>query len=76
MKKYTDKSTGKTIVELEDLSFLSERNHHFNWLQRHFHHHRLRLWLRSVDLVYVPDGKTATDLTRYYFLSPDKIVIR
>ena len=75
MKRYKDKVSGQIVVEVDDLSFLGDRDHRYNWFQRHFHHHRLRLWLRRADVVHVHDQKTATDLVRYYFLPKDKVVL-
>ena len=46
MKKYTDKN-GRRVVEVDDLSYLVEREHPYNWFQRHFHHHRLRIALKK-----------------------------
>lgn len=76
MIKYKDKATGKRIVEVKDLSYLSDRNHPYNWLQRHFHHHRLRISLKKADIVIAYNETVATDLVRYYFLSKDKIVLK
>ena len=69
-------STGQNIVEVGDLSYLSDRNHPYNWVQRHFHHHRLRLALKKADLVIVRNPQTAIDVVRYYFIPKDKIIIR
>ena len=76
MRKYKDISTGKNVVEVDDLSYLSDRNHPYNWFQRHFHHHRLRIALKKADLVIVPNPETAFDVHRYYFISKEKIIIR
>ena len=76
MKKYTDPTNGKITVETGDLSYLSDREHRYNWFQRHFHHHRLRLSLRNADEVIVPDAETATSVHHYYFIPKDKIIIR
>lgn len=75
MKKYTDKE-GRKVIEVEDLSYLTDRDHHYNWFQRHYHHHRLRLALKKADIVIVPDQNTATDVRRFYFIPKDKIIIR
>lgn len=63
-------------VRVEDLSYLKERDHRYNWFQRHWHHHRLRLALKKADKVIVPDSETAVDVVRYYFVPKDKIVIK
>lgn len=76
MRRYIDDSSGLCIVEVDDLSYLSDRDHPYNWFQRHFHHHRLRLALKKADNIIVPDENVATDLVRYYFVSKDRIIIR
>ncbi|MBP3563134.1 MAG: hypothetical protein J6J54_01775 [Bacteroidales bacterium] len=76
MKKYKDKETGKRIVEVEDLSFLRDRDYPYNWFQRHYHHHRLRLALRKADTVIARTKDVSTDLVRYYFTPKNKIVIK
>lgn len=75
MKKYKDKD-GRRIVEAGDLSYLSDRDHPYNWFQRHYHHHRLRRFLKKADIVIAANKKNATDITRYYFIPKDKIIIR
>lgn len=74
MKIYTDKD-GRRIVEVEDLSFLADREHPYNWFQRHFHHHRLRIALKKADCIIAASPKVATDLVRYYFVPKDKITV-
>lgn len=64
---------GKFVVYVDDLSFLSDRNHSYNWFQRHFHHHRLRLWLKSADVIQASDAEVATALVRYYFVPKERI---
>lgn len=75
MKKYTDKD-GRRIVEVGDLTFISDRDYPYNWFQRHFRHHRIRLALKKVDVVIAASPEVAIDLVRYYFVPKDKIVIR
>lgn len=75
MKKYIDKD-GRRTIEVDDLSFLSDREHPYNWFQRHYHHHTLRIALKKADVVIARDPDVATDLVRYYFVPKDKIVIR
>ena len=65
MKKYTDKD-GRRVVEVEDLSFLCDREHPYNWFQRHYHHHTLRIALKKADVVIAANQKVAIDLVRYY----------
>lgn len=75
MKKYTDKN-GRRVVEVDDLSYLVEREHPYNWFQRHFHHHRLRIALKKADLVIASSPEVATDIVRFYFFPKDKIIVR
>lgn len=75
MKKYTD-NEGRRVVEVGDLSYIKEREHHYNWFQRHYHHHRLRIALKKADLVIVSTPETAIDVVRYYFVPKDKIKVR
>lgn len=73
MRKFIDESTGEKVVEVSDLSYLKDRNHPYNWFQRHYHHHRLRIALRKADRVLAANDTVATDLVRYYFVPKDKI---
>ena len=75
MKKYRDKE-GRRVVEVSDLSYLTEREHRYNWFQRHFHHHRRRLSLKQADKVVAANPQVAVDLVRYYFVPKEIIVIR
>lgn len=74
MKKYKDKD-GKRIVEVDDVSFLRDRNHPYNWFQRHYHHHRLRRALKRADRVIASSPDVAIDVVRYYFVPKTKIKI-
>ena len=75
MKKYTDKE-GRNIIEVDDLTFIGDRDYPYNWFQRHFHHHRLRLSLKKADLVVAADTRVAVDLVRYYFVPKERMLIR
>ena len=75
MKKYTDKD-GLKVIEVEDLTFIGDRDYPYNWFQRHFHHHRLRLALKKADKVIAANPQVAVDLVRYYFVPKEVIVIR
>ena len=75
MKKYTD-NEGRRVVEVGDLSYLKEREHHYNWFQRHYHLHRHRIALKKADLVIGSTPETAIDVVRYYFVPKDKIKVR
>ena len=75
MKTYRDKHTGKFVVEVEDISYLKERSHSYNWFQIHWRHHRLRYFLKRADEVIVHDQETAIDVARYYFIPKEMITI-
>ena len=75
MKKYRDRRNDKLSMEVYDLSFLKEKEHPYGWFKRHFLHFRLKLALRNIDIIYVPDTSTGIDLVRYYFVSKDKIMV-
>lgn len=76
MRKYKDRKTGKRVVEVGDLSYLSDRDHPYNWFQRHYHHHRLRCALKRAEKVIVANPKVATDVVRYYFVPKERITIK
>lgn len=75
MRKYTDKQ-GRKVIEVGDISYLKEREHRYNWFQRHWHHHRLRIAIKKADIIIVSDPETAVDVVRYYFVPKDKIIIK
>lgn len=75
-RKHNDYRISKRVVEVEDLSFLSDRDHHYGWLKRHFRHHRLRRALKKAERVVADNPKVATDIVRYYFVPKDKITVR
>ena len=72
MKKYKD-NEGRTVVETENLNFLTDHAHRYGWLRRHFLHHRLRLALKKADKVVAPDAETAENVHRFYFIPREKI---
>ena len=76
MKKYKDKKSGKRVVEVGDLSFISDRNHGYGWLRLHLKHHRLRRALKRADKVIAADQQSAKDVVKYYFGPKDKIVLK
>ena len=75
MRIYIDKK-GRRVIEVNDLSYLKERDHRYNWFQRHWRHHRIRISIKKADIVVVPDPETAFDVGRFYFIPKEKIVIR
>ena len=76
MKKYNDYKAKRRVVEVHDLSFLSDRDHSYGWLRRHLRHHRLRRALKRADKIIASNSKVATDITRYYFVHKDRITLK
>lgn len=76
MKKYTDYKAKKRVVEVNDLSFLSDRNHSYGWLRRHLRHRKLRRALKRAEKIIASSPKVATDITRYYFVPKDRITLK
>lgn len=75
MKKYRD-IEGKRVVEVSDLSYLTDRNHRYNWLQRHYHHHRLRRALKKASKIIAADKTVAYDIHRFYFIPINRISLK
>jgi len=73
MKQYRD-GTGEKIAVVEDLSFLSDREH-FNWIQIHYRNLRHRRACRRADIIFAADDKVALDIVKYYFIPKDRIRI-
>ncbi len=76
MMKNSDYKTGNKTVEVHDLSFLSDRNHRYGWLRRHYRHHRLRRALKRAKTIIAANPAVAAELTKYYFIPKDRITIR
>ncbi len=74
--KNRDYQSKKRVVEVHDLSFLSDRNHRYGWLKRHYRHHRLRHSLRKARTIIADNSDIAKELTKYYFVAKDRITIR
>ena len=74
LKKYRNKKTGQRVIELEDLSFLFDRNR-FNWLSRHFYNYRCKKACRKADKILVPNEQLAYEVTKYYFVPKYKIYL-
>ena len=73
MKCY--KQNGKRVVEIDDLSFISNRNHKLGWLGLHLTDFRIKFALRRADKVIVPNETVAWDVFRYYFFPKDRIFL-
>ena len=73
MKCY--KQNGKRVVEINDLTFISNRNHRLGWLGLHLTHFRIKFALSRADKVIVPSEQVAYDVSRYYFFPKDRIYI-
>ena len=75
MKKYRDEE-GRRVVEVSDLSYLTDRNHRYNWFQRHYHHHRLRRALKKASKIIAADKTVAYDIHRFYFIPINRIFLK
>lgn len=75
MKKYRD-IEGRRVVEVSDLSYLTDRNHRYNWLQRHYHHHRLRRALKKASKIIAADKTVAYDIHRFYLIPINRISLK
>ena len=75
MKKYRD-IEGRRVVEVSDLSYLTDRNHRYNWLRRHYHHHRLRRALKKASKIIAADKTVAYDSHRFYFIPINRISLK
>ena len=76
MKKHAEYKSRKRIVEVNDLSFLSERDHRYGWIRRHYKHFRLRRALRKAKGIIAADPEVAAEIHRYYFIQKDRITVR
>lgn len=76
MRHYIIKIDGHKVAPVEDLSFLSQRHHRYNWLQRHYYNIRYKRACRKADYVIVNNDDVANDVVKYYFIPRSKIVIR
>lgn len=76
MKRVKDYKSSKRVVEVNDLSFLRERNHRYGWVRRHYKHFRLRRALKRAKGIIAADPEVAAEIRRYYFVSKDKIIVR
>ena len=76
LRRYVNPETGKTVLEVDDLEFLRNPKHHYNWFQRHIRHHWLRWALKHSDLIIAADPETAFDIHRFYFIPSERISVR
>jgi hypothetical protein len=76
MKKHTDYKSKKRVVEIDDLSFLRDRDHRYGWIRRHYKHFRLRRALRKAKGIIAADPEVAAEIRRYYFIQKDRITVR
>ncbi len=74
--KNRDFKSSRKVVEVNDLSFLSDRNHSYGWIKRHFRHHLLRRALKKSRIIIASNPNVAKDLTRYYFIPRNRIIIK
>ena len=74
--KIADYTISKRLIEVNDLSFLSDRDHRYGWIRRHYKHHRLRRALKKQKAVIASNPEVAYDLRRFYFLPKERITLR
>lgn len=76
LRRYTDASSGKTILEVDELDFLKNPKHRYGWIKRHF----LSLWLKWAlshsDTIIAADSTTAFDIHRFYYIPSSRITVR
>ena len=75
MKKYIDKD-GRKVIEVEDLTFIGDRDYPYNWFQRHYHHHRLRRALKKAVRIVAANKTVAYDIHRFYFIPNENIDLK
>ena len=73
MKCY--KENGSRVVEIDDLTFISDRRHKLGWLGLHIKHFSIKFALSRADKVIVPSIDVAKDVVRYYFFPKDRIFL-
>lgn len=76
MGKNTDYKASKRVVEVNDLSFLRDRNHRYGWFKRHYRHHKLRRCLKKAERIIARNPEVAFDIVRYYFIPKDRIILK
>lgn len=74
--KISDYTISERLIEVNDLSFLSDRDHRYGWIRRHYKHHRLRRALKKQKAVIASNPEVAYDLRRFYFLPKERITLR
>ena len=74
--KIADYTISKRQIEVNDLSFLSDRDHRYGWIRRHYKHHRLRRALKKQRPIIASTPEVAYDLRRFYFLPKERISLR
>ena len=63
------------VVEIDDLTFISDRCHKLGWLGLHFKHFSIKFALSRAEKVLVPSIVVAKDVVRYYFFPKDRIYV-
>ena len=76
MSRYVEEATGRTVVKVYDLSFLTDQSHPYGWLRRHFLHHWLKWALRHSDTIVAANDHTAFNIHRFYFVPLERIEVR
>ena len=76
LRRYTDASTGKTVLEIDNLDFLKNPMHRYGWIKRHYKHFRLRRALKKAKAIIAADPQVAFGIRHYYFIPKERITVR
>lgn len=76
LRRYIDPSNGKVVLEVDDLEFLKNPDHHYGWVKRHFLSHWLKWALNNSDVIVAGDHATAFDIHRFYYIPTCRITVK
>lgn len=76
LRRYTDPSTGRITLEVDDLEFLKDPSHRYGWIKRHFLSQWLKWALNHSDDIVARDATTAFDIHRFYYIPSNRITVR
>ena len=76
LRRYVDPSDGKVVLEIDDLEFLKNPDHHYGWVKRHFLSHWLKWALNHSEVIVAGDQTTAFDIHRFYYIPTSRITVK
>ena len=76
LRRYVDQSSGKIVLEVDDLEFLKNPKHRYGWLKRHFLSQWLKWALNHSDIIIASDKTTAFDIHRFYYIPSARITVK